>query len=113
MTKINLVVQKTTLQLWSVMLKIPLDIFIIFINIFNITYQRILTLTLTSIHRQLGSPFSLTAHSLPAPQNTLAHTLLLLCSSWKKKKKKERKIVAVTFDQVLTTFKHRAALLHR
>ncbi len=40
--------------------------------------------TLTSMHRQLGSPFSLTAHSLPAPQNTLAHTLLLLCSSWKK-----------------------------
>lgn len=39
--------------------------------------------TLTSMHRQLGSPFSLTAHSLPAPQNTLAHTLLLLCSSWK------------------------------
>ena len=40
--------------------------------------------TLTSIHRQLGSPFSFTAHSLPAPQNTLAHTLLLLCCSWKK-----------------------------
>lgn len=43
-------------------------------------------LTLTSIHRQLGSPFSLTAHSLPAPQNTLAHTLLLLCSSCEKRK---------------------------
>lgn len=38
----------------------------------------------TSMHRQLGWPFSLTAHSLPAPQNTFAHTLLLLCTSWKR-----------------------------
>ncbi len=39
---------------------------------------------LTSMHRQLGSPFSFTAHSLPAPQNTLAHTFdLLWASCWK------------------------------
>lgn len=47
-------------------------------------YRVTLYVIFTSIHRQLGSPFSVTAHSLPAPQNTLAHTLLLLCSSLKK-----------------------------
>lgn len=35
----------------------------------------------TSMHKQVGSPFSVTAHSLPAPQNTLAHTFDLLWGS--------------------------------
>lgn len=41
----------------------------------------LLTLGLTSMQRQVGSPFSVTAHSRPAPQNTLAQILDLLLSS--------------------------------
>lgn len=64
--------------------------------------------TLTSMHRQLGSPFSFTAHSLPAPQNTLAHTLLLLCTSCKEPK---QVIGPSKTTLVCTGFTHRAALL--
>lgn len=59
--------------------------FVIQIYYLDISLRKSNYPTLTSMHRQLGSPFSLTAHSLPAPQNTLAHTLLLVCTSCKAK----------------------------